>query len=47
MNSLKELQKNIGNKFNPVKLDISDGVAVKKMVFRNFFRIKISRYFGQ
>jgi NADP-dependent 3-hydroxy acid dehydrogenase YdfG len=40
MNSLKELQKNIGNKFNPVKLDISDGVAVKKWFSETFSELK-------
>ncbi|MCG2419154.1 SDR family oxidoreductase [Aequorivita sp. F47161] len=40
MDSLKKLQNNIGNKFIPVKLDISDEVAVKKWFFKIFSEAK-------
>ena len=36
MNALKEIQKNIGPKFIPVKLDISDGEAVKSWFAKTF-----------
>ncbi|MCZ4319120.1 SDR family oxidoreductase [Aequorivita viscosa] len=40
MDSLKKLQNNIGNKFIPVKLDISDEVAVKKWFSKTFSEAK-------
>jgi NADP-dependent 3-hydroxy acid dehydrogenase YdfG len=40
MDSLKKLQNNIGNKFIPVKLDISDEVAVKKWFSKIFSEAK-------